>query len=177
MASEKVVKAIDALWAMEGSSLLQRLAEAAAFVPISEADRPRAIEEMIEDERRHGQRLAELLDAFDATPGPRRVEASSAEMNYDELGTQIFVLVSPRTTQRDGRGACGTQTMSWCGPRDSRFPRCLRHWALPRISPARDAIWGVGDHLPCLEQRRRARRVISASPRYVSVTMVTVSTG
>ena len=96
MASEKVVKAIDALRAREGSSLLQRLAEAAAFVPISEVDRALAIEEMIEDERRHGQRLAELLDAFDATPGPRRVEASSAEMNYDELGTQIPRLIESK---------------------------------------------------------------------------------
>ena len=96
MASEKVVKAIDVLKAMEASSLLQRLAEATAFVPISEVDRAMAIEEMIADERCHRQRLAALLDAFDATPGPRRVEASSAELNYHELDTQIPRLIESK---------------------------------------------------------------------------------
>ena len=96
MANEKLVKTIDALWAMEGGSLLQRYAEAAAFVPGAEAAQDRTIEQMVEDERHHGRQLAALLDVLGSTPGLRRVEACSAELNYHDLRAQIPRLIESK---------------------------------------------------------------------------------
>jgi len=89
MADERVINEIDRLYAMEGSSLLARLAESAAYISPADLDDAEAIVKMHEEEREHVHWLADLLDELDATPGPRRVDTATADLHYNRLETVL----------------------------------------------------------------------------------------
>ena len=96
MADPTIARTIDGLLAMEYTSLLHQLSDSAAFVPGPEVPGAIALGQMIADEQSSRRELAELLDRLDATPGPRLVRATEAEINYTRLDAILPRLIQDK---------------------------------------------------------------------------------
>ena len=96
MTDQDLVKVIDSLGGVEGTSLLSRLSTARPFVSTCPTNEVRAVLKMIEDEEHHRQLLAELLDELNATPGPRQAIASGGELNYLKLRSLVPHLIKDK---------------------------------------------------------------------------------
>lgn len=96
MSNETLVRTIDNLRACEQASLLQRFAEAEAYTTSRDTEEAAALEQMIEQERSNIRRLVELLDWLDATPGPRRVRASTGDLHYNKLHALVPRLIEDK---------------------------------------------------------------------------------
>jgi hypothetical protein len=93
MADPNLVRIIDDLHGAESASLLLRLTESVAYVHAGELEDYTAIEAMADEERGHLRRLVELLDALDATPGPRRVQVASGSLHYNRPHVLLPLLI------------------------------------------------------------------------------------
>ncbi len=96
MADYDTAKAVAALRAEEGASILQNLVASSAFVTYARARDAAAIRQMAEEERMHQQWLDDLLDQLDATPGPRRFRTHAGELNYHRIETAIPKLIADK---------------------------------------------------------------------------------
>jgi rubrerythrin len=93
MASDTIVRVINALRAEENSSLLQQLTRSAAFISQAEADEAFVLQELADEERLHQQWLDDLLDRLDATPGPLRFHMRAGSMGYHRIESQLPALI------------------------------------------------------------------------------------
>jgi hypothetical protein len=93
MTDENVVKVVDNLYAIQGTSLLTRAANSAPYITSGVTTQAHALRAMVADEERHLQQLADLLNELDATPGPRLVRAADADLHYVKVQTLIPRLI------------------------------------------------------------------------------------
>ncbi len=84
-----VVRTVSALYSELSSSMLVHFGDVAAFVSDADVSIAASIAKMSAEEKECLQRLAELLDSLDATPGPPRVQAAIAAMPYNG----VYVLI------------------------------------------------------------------------------------
>jgi len=93
-ARANLVNTIDKLLAAETGSLMHRLREVEAYVPAGAAEAALAVAELVAEDARHAQKLVELLDQLDATPGPRCVEIASGDLHFNRIHTLIPRLIA-----------------------------------------------------------------------------------
>jgi len=91
---ERVITMVNALLARESCSLMQRLREAEPFISAGSAEAALAIQELVNEDAHHAERLVALLDQLDATPGPRGVEIDTGDLHYNQIHTLLPRLIA-----------------------------------------------------------------------------------
>lgn len=93
-ARRQIVATVNALFAAETGSIMQRLREAEAYIPPTAADEAFAVQELVDADGLHAEQLVRLLERLDATPGPRGVQIDSGDLHYNALHTLLPRLIA-----------------------------------------------------------------------------------
>ncbi len=93
MDNHNVIRTVSALYSELSAGMLLYLGDIAAFVSDADVSIAASITEMAHEEKGCLQRLAELLDSLDATPGPPKVHADVAALPYNKVNILIPRLI------------------------------------------------------------------------------------
>jgi hypothetical protein len=96
MPDPSIIHTVDRMHAIEGASLIIRMTESAAFVDHDGVAAAAELNAMADQQRQHLHWLAQLLDELDATPGPRRVNAASADLHYNRIESILPRLIDDK---------------------------------------------------------------------------------
>ena len=96
MSESSIIEIVDQMHAIEGASLVLRMTESAGFVDHDDVNAAAELNAFAAQQREHLRWLAQLLDDLDATPGPRRVNAASADLHCNRSESVLPRLIDDK---------------------------------------------------------------------------------
>lgn len=96
MSDLAIIQTVDQMHAIEGASLILRTSESSGFVDHDDVTAAAELSAFAAQQREHLRWLAQLLDELDATPGPRRVNAASADLHYNRIEAILPRLITDK---------------------------------------------------------------------------------